>query len=573
MAARNGWKLAAGCLVLVGLAAVGIALMVAVASGPGTPHRAVLEIRIAGPIREVVPEDPLARLAGERAVGLRDLYRALTRAAEDERVVGLELRIDSVQAGMATVQELRGLVGRVRDAGKHTAAYLDTAGEFAPGNLEYLLASSCDEVSLDPMGDVNLVGLAVRSPFIRGTLDKLGIRPEFPGRGEYKTARFLYTQRDFTPEHREMMRWLLDSLMGQLVEGVASSRHLDPAAVRAAIERAPLDAEAARTAGLVDHLEDWTTFRERLDEGPWKGARRVRLSRYLRSLRRGSGPVIAVVTGTGAILRGESRHELNPLFGGDVMGAETLARAWRRVRERSGVKAAVFRIDSPGGSAIASEIIRREMARTAEKIPVVVSMANLAASGGYWITCGAQRIVAEPGTLTASIGVFAGHFNADRFWAEKLGVTFGRLDGAPNAAIYGDLEDWTPAQRRIVERMLDRIYDAFLERVASSRGMTKEQVDAVGRGRVFTGIQARERGLVDQLGGLDTAIRIAKELAHIPAERRVRLLELPAPRPWWQRMLERRAGEARLAEELERMWTTGRLEVPGVVWMPPPVIR
>jgi len=574
MAKARSWFLG-GCLAVIAgmvfMFFVGRLLM-----APHVPGRAVLSIRLDGPIAEITSEDPLAEVLGEQPMSLRDLRRALVAATEDDRIVGVRVRVDSFGGGFATAQEIRGLLQGVQRAGKWTAAYMDTAGEFTPGNMLYYVASACDEISMNPMGDVNLIGLSVRSPFIRGTLDKLEITPEFPGRGDYKTARFMYTERDFTPEHREMMQWLVDSLMGQITGDIAESRDTTPEMVREIMDRAPLVADEAVEAGLVDRLEDWTAFSERL-EGKEGKAEFVGLKSYLRGLREPSlGPKIAVVTATGAIMRGKSGRSLNPLLGGEIMGSETIAGAWRKVRKTPGIKAVVFRIDSPGGSAVASEIIRSEMARTAEKIPVVVSMSNLAASGGYWITCGAQKIVAEPGTLTASIGVFGGHLNMDGFWKDKLGVTFGRLDAAKNANIYGELEDWNDEQRAIVDKILDRIYGQFLEKVAASRGMTREQVDAMARGRVFTGEQALEKGLVDVLGGFDVAIAQAKELAGISPETAVTLVDFPKPEPWWRKMIEK-GREVRSSgipvREIREWWETGVARAPGVAWVPPVYIR
>lgn len=569
---RGRWFLGLGCLVLlvgIGLVIVAIGLM----ASPSIPKRAVLEIRFSSPIVEVASEDPFEQLFGEGQMSLRGLRSALLEAAQDERIVGVRVRMDRFGGGFATAQEVRDLLGRVQAAGKPMAVYMDTAGEFMPGNLEYLVASAAGEISMNPMGDVNLIGLSARSPFIRGTLDKLGIEAEFPGRGEYKTARFMYTEKDFTPEHREMIGWLLDSIMDQMVRDVAASRKMEPEQVRGLIDRAPFLGEEAVKAGLVDRLEGWSDFTDHVKESFGEDAKVVSLGTYVKGLSERHGPKIAVVTATGAIMRGESRKDMNPLFGGEVMGSDTIAKAWRDVRRSPGVKAAIFRIDSPGGSAVASEVIRQEMARTAEKIPVVVSMSNVAGSGGYWITCGAKHIVADPGTLTASIGVFAGHLNMDRFWRDKLGVTFGRMDRGVNANIYGELENWNDEQRAIVNRMLDRIYDQFLQRVADSRGMTKEQVDAIGRGRVFTGEQALEKGLVDELGGFDAALAAAKKLAGIPEEKVIRLVDFPKARPWWQRLAERQQEQAAAVRQLRRAFEEGRIEQPGAAWMPPIVIR
>jgi protease-4 len=387
----------------------------------------------------------------------------------------------------------------------------------------------------------------------------------------------MYTQTDFTPAAREMMGWLVESIMEQMTLGIGDGRGLSSEEVRSLIDRAPFLGEDAVEAGLVDRLEDWGAFTERLEEQS-PTATVVSARSYLRrGGHQGRGPKIAVVTAVGTIMRGSSGESFNPLFGGQVMGSDTISEAFRAVRKTSGIEAVVFRVDSPGGSAIASEIIRQEMIRTAAEVPVVVSMSNVAASGGYWISCGAQRIVADPGTLTASIGVFAGHLNTSGFWSGKLGVTYGRLDEGVNANIYGELEDWTDEQRAVVDRMLDRIYDDFVERVSSSRDMTPEAVNAIGEGRVFTGVQAWDNGLIDVVGGFDEALVEAKKLAGIDADTKVQLVDFPRLLPWWQQLAKKRSGEilsfSRRIEVLEQWIAAGALPTPGVVWMPPIMIQ
>jgi protease-4 len=536
------------------------------------PGRSLLTIEISGPIAERSSTSPFADVLGNRPLSLEDLRDGLLRAASDSRVRGVRLRISDFTAGFATIQEVRALIGRVNDAGKTTSAYLETAGEFAPGNMQYFLASACRKVVINPLGDVNLTGLALRTPFIRGTLDKLGIEPDFPGIGDYKTARFFYTERGFTPAGKEMMTWLLDSFTSQIIDGIASSRHLEPARARQLFLGGPYLGPEALERKLIDGLADWESF---ADETRHDGAgelETVPLRQYLRAGRPDeSGTTIAVVVAEGTIVRGESGFSPVPVFGGDMMGSDTIARAWRDVRD-SGARAAIFRINSPGGSAIASEVIRAEMARTAEKIPVVVSMSDVAASGGYWITCGARRIVADPGTITASIGVFGGHLAMRRFWEDKLGVTWGLVDGAPNAAMFGSLDPWTPTQRAQVEKFLDRIYDAFVDRVSSSRSLTREQVDAVGRGRVFTGEQAKERGLVDELGGFDTALAASRKLAGLAPGAPVDLQYYPRARSFWQRMLER-AEDARSTTGILQTLDLPEQTVAGPVWAPPIQVR
>ncbi len=576
MAHRRSWFFGLGCLFLI------VAIVLAVVAlrwlaTPRVPDQAVLAITFDGPIAEVTASDPLAQLLGEQPLSLRDVRTALVRAAEDDRVRGVRVRVDSFGGGVATAQEIRALLERVHAAGKWTAAYMDTAGEFAPGNLEYFVASACDQVSMNPMGDVNLVGLSVASPFIRGTFDKLGIEPEFPGHGAYKTARFMYTDKEFTPASKEMMGWLLDSLMNQLTQGVGSSRGLKPGKVRELIDRAPFMGQEAVDAGLVDHLEDWTAFRDRIGDKA-AGASVVGLSSYVSAVSDPVGaPRVAVVTAVGTIMRGDSRREFGLTGTTEVMGSRTIAEAFRNVRKASGIKAVVFRIDSPGGSALASEVIRQEMARTAEKLPVVVSMVNVAGSGGYWITCGANAIVSDPATLTASIGVFGGHLDMSGFFTDKLGVTFGRMQRGENADIYGSLQPWTDAQRAVVNRMLDRIYAQFKSNVAASRGMTVDEVETMAEGRVFTGEQAKEKNLVDSLGGFDDALAKAKELAGIAPEAKVSLVDFPQPMPFWQRFLQHRQPDQEelrgVVKALDQWWATGTVAVPGAAWMPPMIVR
>ncbi len=568
MASRRGAAVAA--VVVIGVLVAGVALTV----GGATlllrhlPRRAVLVVEVAGSLADPGPGTPVAELFSPRRTTRLGLLEGLARAASDPRIRAVRLRVGDVAAGFATVQEIHALLQRIAAAGKDTAAYLDTVGEFAPGNREYLLASGCRRIVVGPLATVNLTGLSARVPFLRGTLDKLGIQPEFPGIGEFKTARFFYTEKDLTPEDREMTGWLLASLRGQLVEQIAASRGLEPARVRELIAQAPLTAEAALAAGLVDQIADWRAFADDVPAGESERLAEVSLRRYLRAAAAVPGaPVVAVVSVRGAIVRGESGFSPLPVVGGELAGADTLAEAFRAVRE-SGAVAVVLRIDSPGGSPVAAEMIRAEMVRTAERIPVVVSMGDVAASGGYWIACGATRLLASPATLTGSIGVYAGHLAMARFWVEKLGVTWGRVEGDPNADIFGNLDPWTPPQRATVERLLQRVYDSFVERVAAARRMSREAVEAVGRGRVFTGAQAVEHGLVDKLGGFQEALAAAKELAGLGRDEPVQLAFYPRYPTVWERVLERLLEDAE-AETFLSALTAGRLTPPGVAWMPP----
>ena len=569
MTSRSKAWLAVGLVLVVlglGLAAIVFGTLYATRHVPGNT---VLAIDISGPIPEMTPDSPFGDIFGPRLVSRQDLRDGLVQAASDARVQKVVVKVGDLEAGFATIQEIHTLLEKVRKAGKETYAYLDTAGEFSPGNAQYYLASACKKVVLNPLGDVNLTGLAIRSPFIRGTLDKLEIEPDFPGIGDYKTARFFYTQKEFTPAHKEMMQWLLDSLTRQIGAGIAAGRGMDPKQVRLLMQGGPYLGPDALRVKLVDELNDWESFLEENTTRPDGKLERVSLRKYLRAGRPDqSGTEVAVVVAEGTILRGESGYSPMPLFGGDVMGSDTIAHAFQQVRD-SGAKAVIFRINSPGGSAVASEIIRAEMVRTAKKMPVVVSMGDVAASGGYWITCGAKRIVADPGTITASIGVFGGHLAMARFWEDKLGITWGKLDGAPNSAIFGSLDPWTPEQKAVVQKFLDRIYDRFLHNVSASRNMPREAVDAIGRGRVFTGEQAKERGLVDALGGFDAALAVARELAGLKPDARVELTFYPKARSIWQRLLERNDDAEARMQAMVREVLAGRAVTPGPVWLAP----
>ncbi len=535
----------------------------------GVPSSAILAVDLQGALPELPPQAPLQELIGERPMSFRDMREALVKAVADPRIKVVRVRVGDAQLGWATAQELHGLLGDVAAAGKDTVAYLETAGEATPGNLAYYLATGCQRIVLHPMGDVNLIGLRAQSPHIRGLLDRLEIEPDFPGIGDYKTARFFYTEKEATEASREMTRWLLESTSSQFIHGIAEARGMDDERVAALVAGGPYRAQEALDNGLVDALEDGSEFADEIENEHGRSLEEVSVDRYLRAGRPdSSGTDIAVVVAEGTIMRGRSGYSPMPVFGGDVMGSETLARAWRQVR-RSGAKAVVFRVNSPGGSAMASEIIRLEMKRTADTIPVVVSMGNVAASGGYWITCGASKVIADPGTITASIGVFGGHLAMRGFWEDKLGVTWDSMSLTANADMYDSLDAWTPEQRARVVSWIGHIYDAFLDRVSEARGMTRSEVDAMARGRVFTGEQALQRGLVDALGGFDAALAEARSLAGLDPDAPVELDYYPRVPTVWQRLLDRELAVGSGNERLLRTLAEGRPVTPGPVWLPP----
>ena len=387
------------------------------------PAHTVIVLDFEQPLVEYVPDDPLANLLQRRRALLRDVLDGLARAKSDDRVVGLVAHVGQGTLGLAQIQELRDAVADFRSSGKRAVAFAEAFGEFGPGNGAYYLATAFGEIYLQPSGDVGLTGLMAETPFVRGTLDKLGVVPRFGARGEYKNAVNTFTERRFTGPHREATSRLITSQFDQIVRGIAAARGLAEGDVRSVVDRAPLSAQQALDAKLVDGLAYRDEVLAKLEDGGTK-PERLSLARYvaLAGPPPAGGDTVALIHGVGAVSRGKSG--VDPMSGDVGMGSETLAAAFRSAVEADRVRAIVFRIDSPGGSYVASDTIWREVSRAREAgKPVVVSMGNVAASGGYFVAVPADRIVAQPGTITGSIGVFAGKMLTGGLW-DKLGVTW-----------------------------------------------------------------------------------------------------------------------------------------------------
>jgi len=511
----------------------------------------VVELDLERPLAEYAPSDPLASLLHSRRTILRDVLDGLARARDDDRVVALVARIGQAPGGLAQIQELRDAVADFRTSGKRAVAFAETFGEFGPGNGAYYLASAFGEIYLQPSGDVSITGLLAEVPFVRGTLDKLGVTPRFGARAEYKNAVNTFTERRFTEPHREAMTRLVESQFGQMVRGIAAARGLGEEAVRALVDRAPLSAQGALEAKLVDGLAYRDEVAEKLGDGDRTPAR-LPLAQYLARAGRAdaTGDVVALIHGNGTVHRGRSR--IDPLSGDVGMGSDTVAAAFRAAADDKRVRAILFRVDSPGGSYVASDTIWREVshARAAGK-PVIVSMGNVAASGGYFVAIPADRIVAQPGTITGSIGVFAGKMLTSGFW-DKLGVTFDDVQVGRNATMWSALHDYTAAERVRFDGALDRIYDDFTTKVAAGRRLPLEQVRRVARGRVWTGEDALGQGLVDALGGYPEALRQVRGALGLAADAPLDLENFPASRGLLGNLLQRAvAPDEEAAEEPE----------------------
>ena len=513
----------------------------------GVPNECVLELDLMSLPNETGGFDPFALIAGGgRPMVLREAIAAIHRAAKDRRVAGLIARVQIPAAAAGPVQELREAIVEFSDV-KPTLAWAETY----PGTLSYYLASAFREVWMQPSGTVGLVGFATNALFLRDALDKAGIEAQFIARGEYKSAANLFTQDSYTDAHREADGRLIESLHTQVWQAVAESRHIDPAEVDALADKAPLLRDDAVAGRLIDRVgfrdEAYARIGELVgapgisperDADSEEASPRLYLSRYARATaprpsppmpsipgRKGK-PTIAVVTLHGPIVSGRGGPQLLP-FGNSSAGGDTIAAALREAAADDSVSAIVLRVDSPGGSVTGSETIWREVNRVRDSgKPVVASMGSVAASGGYYVSMAADAIVANPGTITGSIGVVTGKLVA-RELKDRLGVGSDSVRTNANADAWSINQPFTDEQHAHVAAEADLFYTDFIERVAEGRKLTVAAVDAIARGRVWTGADGLERGLVDELGGLRTAVRRAKVLAGLEADDAVRLVSYP----------------------------------------------
>ena len=541
MAAGRGVRFV---LVFIGFAVfvsvAGIVLMyLLVSRGPAVPSAATLVLRPGGDLQEVIPDDVVGQLFGGDVKTVHGFVEGLQKAKRDPRIKSVLLMPSSLTSPYwAKVQEMRDAVLDFRQSGKTVVAFLEYGGD-----REYYLASAADRVYLLPTSPLDLTGVASYEIFLRGTLDKIGAVPDFLHIGDYKTAVNQLTEKGFTPAHREMSESLNRDMYEQLIRGIAEARKKSEADVRALVDQGPfLPADALRL-GLVDDLayEDQLDDRVPALRDGTREIRRVEGTDYqrIRAASVGIRPRsrIAVLYAVGTIVSGKSAFD--PL-NGPVVGSDTVVEQIRRVRDDRSIRAIVLRVDSPGGSSIASDVIWRELMITRDERPsrpLITSMSDLAASGGYYIAMPGQVIVAQPGTLTGSIGIYTGKI-AIGGTLEKVGVTTETVTSGANADIYSPFKAFSPTQRARVQDYMQGFYEGFVEKAAESRRMTPEKIDAVAQGRVWTGQQAREHGLVDALGGLGTAVRIAKERAGIDASEDVELVIYPTRRSIYEALSE-----------------------------------
>ena len=484
------------------------------AAFPGRRPQTLLELDLSEPLLSPEADDPIARFRARGRRLLRPTLRALHDAAEDRHVVGLIAKVGGTWP-WAEMQELRLGVKAFAASGKPALAWTESFAEGSRNMAGYVLATAFGEVWLQPGGEVGLLGVGIETTFVRGALNRLGIEPQFEQRHEYKNAADVLLRTEFTEAHREALERLAASVYNDAVETIAADRRLPHDRVRELIDTGPRTATEAQAAGLVDKLgyrdQAYEAMRrtggkpELLFADRWRPRRKIALPPH----RRGH---VALVDVRGAIASGRSRR--GPF--GRQAGSDTVSAQLRAAHDNDRARAVVLRIDSSGGSAVASDVIWREVCRLSESgKPVVVSMGDVAASGGYYIACPAAVIVALPSTLTGSIGVLGGKLVAGNL-LHRLGLTTGTVQQGDRALMYSSRRGFSEDERARFGVIIDAFYDDFVAKVAAGRRRPVAEIETVARGRVWTGRDALEAGLVDELGGLRDAVRIARERADLP---------------------------------------------------------
>jgi protease-4 len=495
----------------------------------------ILELDLTEGIAEEPPSDPLTALTTMRRPRLADVLDGLRRARSDDRVKALVVKVGGRPIGLAQVQELHAAIREFAGSGKLTVAWAETFGDFSPGNVPYYLATAFDRIYLQPSGDLGLTGISVQNWFYRGALDKLGVEFQVGARGEYKSAAERLTEHGFSGPAREALQRLAASIVEQLAGAIAQRLEIPAQDARTLIDRGPFVAGEALDTGLVDALGYRDEVYAAVREAAGPDAYLLYLGRYQRARTLGerarklptpAEDGVALIYATGPIRRGRTAR--SPL-GGSSMGSDTMSGALRSAVADHRVKSIVLRVNSPGGSYVASDTIWREVvrARQAGK-PVVVSMSEVAASGGYFIAMAADTIVAQPGTITGSIGVISAKPVLGQA-LDRAGVNTDSVTEGAHADMFTTSRPYSDEEWEKINSWLDRIYADFTGKVADGRGLSRDQVQEIARGRVWTGADAAGIGLVDELGGLDTALAAARQKASLPQSAGVRLFPRSHP--------------------------------------------
>ena len=482
-------------------------------------------------------------LGSEGTTSLKSVLRGIYEAAEDNRIKGILLHITGNEIGLAKVQEIRDALIKFKNEGnedkKFVIAFTDTFGELSNGTISYYLATAADEIWMQPQGYVCLTGLRFEIPFVRDLFNEHGIAPQLARREEYKSLVETYTEMNFSQAYKESMRQTLSNLIDQLVVGISRSRKLKPEQVKKLIDNGPYNEQEALKHKLIDKLayqdEITSSIRQRVGDDTYMYSLRGYLKRMGPEMV--SGDHVAVVYVDGAIQR--DMNETAELFDDSEIDGLTTAKSILQAAQEDSVRAIILRVNSPGGSPVASEAIWHAVDKSTNtfKKPVVVSMSDFAASGGYLISCNATKIVAHPASLTGSIGVFGGKVVTSQAW-RNLGINWSGLQAGKNASMWSSRVRYTKAEWDKLQAWLDKVYKVFIHKVAKGRNLSSEKVKELAKGRVWTGAEAIKLGLVDVLGGMDKAIEVAKQVGSLKPDEKVTLVEYPKPKTFGQRLFD-----------------------------------
>ncbi len=490
----------------------------------------VLRLRFDGPVLEAPDENAqlFALLGGRKARTLRDWVRTIERAADDKEVVGIAMIVEQPQFGFAQMEEITRALKAFRDSGKKVYCYIDYAG-----NSTYALACAADHITLAEHSLLGIVGLHAEMGFYKGLLDKIGVEADMMHCGAYKSALEPFTRTEPSPEAAENVNWLLDGIYDRWVAMIAKGRGLSIEQVTALVDRAPLEAEDALEHKLVDTVGSFADYKQMLRKEFGKDAEVVKklgedsrfeidfenpfaifqmFAEMMETRGAPAKPGIGLIHIDGLIMVGT--NDAGPFGGGGVAGSTTIRAAFEKAREDDNIKAVVVRVDSPGGSALASDIMWKAATRCAAEKPLIVSMGNVAGSGGYYVSIPGDTIFAEETTITASIGVVTGKFIWNELMEDKLGITTTEFDRGKHAGLTSMNRKWTESEREWMTRYMNSVYEQFKYRIKQSRGdRIVGDLEGMAGGRVYTGRQALERGLVDKIGGLSDAVAAAARKA------------------------------------------------------------
>ena len=526
-----------GVLLLVVVIGIAVIWSIFRQSEPSIRDNSVLALRVAGPLPDYSPDDPFKKIFGGPDQSLTGLIMQFKKAKVDNRIKAVILDINTSGVGWGKAEEIRDAITDFRSSGKPVYGFI----EFGL-NKEYYIATACDKIIVPPPGELFVNGLAADVMFFRGSLDKLGIYPDIYQIGKYKSVGDMFTQKQMTDAHREFINELLDDLFNRFVNTIAQSRKKTPDEVRAIIDNAPYNAAKAKEAGLIDdamyHDELEKQIKKQLGYKDSDTFAPVRSSDYRdvspESLGLNKGERIAVIYASGDINSGSSQ---NSPSGDQSIGSDTVSKALTDAAADTAIKAIVLRVDSPGGSGLASDIIWHAVEAANARKPVVVSMSDVAASGGYYISASASKILAQPSTITGSIGVVAGKPVMRGFY-DWLGISNEYVLRGKTSGLFRETEKFSDEERAKFEEWIKTTYyQDFVPKVAKGRKQDPQFIDSVGQGRVWTGAQAKDRHLVDEFGGLDRALDVAKELAKIPADKGVERVIFPYPTTFLQQLL------------------------------------